>query len=166
MHLNIASIVMPPQVLLCAFLIGVLVGLRSLTPPAIATWGAHLNWLHLQSTPLSFMGSTAAVTIFTLLAVAELVADKLPSAPSRLKPPGMIARILMGGLSGATIAASSAQSLTLGAALGIAGGIAGAYAGHALRVGLVKALKVPDFAIALLGDATAIGGALLIVSRF
>jgi uncharacterized membrane protein len=33
-------------------------------------------------------------------------------------------------------------------------------------VRLVKALKVPDFAIALLGDVVAIGGGLLIVSRF
>ena len=154
------------QVLLLAFLIGIIAGLRSLTAPAVVAWAAHRNWLNLHDTPLSFMGSTAAVVIFTLLAVAELVADQLPSTPSRLKPPGLIARIILGALSGAGIAAAGGQSLALGAALGVAGGIVGAFAGYGVRTGLVKALKAPDLVIALLEDAAAIAGGLLIVSRF
>jgi uncharacterized membrane protein len=156
----------PSQVLLLAFLIGVVAGLRSLTAPAVVAWGAHQNWLNLHHTPLSFMGSTAAVVIFTLLAIAELVNDKLPSAPSRLKPPGLIARILLGGLSGAGVAVAGSQSIALGAVLGVAGGIAGAFAGHEVRARLVTSLKVPDFVIALLEDATAIAGGLFIMSRF
>ena len=34
--------------LLCAFLIGCVCGLRSMTAPAVVAWGAHLGWLHLQ----------------------------------------------------------------------------------------------------------------------
>jgi uncharacterized membrane protein len=156
----------PSEVLLLAFLIGVISGLRSLTAPAAVAWGAHQNWLSLHNSRLSFMGSTAAVVIFTLGAVAELVTDKLPSTPSRLKPPGLIARILFGGLSGASVAVAGAQSIALGAVLGVAGGIAGAFAGHEVRGRLVKSLKVPDLVIALLEDATAIAGGLFIVSRF
>jgi uncharacterized membrane protein len=156
----------PHQILLFAFLIGVISGLRSMTAPAVTAWGAHLNWLKLHGTPLHFMASIVAVVILTLLAAAELVADKLPSTPSRLAPTGLIARIVLGGFSGACVAAAGMQSIALGVVLGAAGGIAGAYAGHALRVGLTKALKVPDFVVALLGDAVAIGGGLLIVSRF
>jgi uncharacterized membrane protein len=156
----------PSQVLLLAFLIGVVAGLRSLTAPAIVAWAAHRNWLNLHNPPLSFMGSTAAVVIFTLLAGTELVADKLPSTPSRLKPPGLIARIVFGGLSGAGVALSGAQSIVLGGVLGVVGGVAGAFAGHEVRMRLVKALKVPDLVIALLEDAVAIGGGLFIVSRF
>jgi uncharacterized membrane protein len=154
------------QVLLLAFLIGVVAGLRSLTAPAVVAWAAHQNWLNLHNTSLSFMGSTAAVAIFTLLAVAELVTDKLPSTPSRIKPPGLIARIVLGGLSGASVALAGAQSIALGAVLGVAGGVAGAFAGHEVRTRLVKSLKVPDLVIALLEDATAIAGGLFIVSRF
>jgi uncharacterized membrane protein len=154
------------EILLLAFLIGAVSGLRAFTAPAVVAWAAHRNWLDLHSSPLSFMGSIAAVVIFFLLALAELVTDQLPSTPSRLKPMGLIPRILLGGLCGACIAASAAQSLALGALLGAAGGIAGAFVGHALRVRLVKALKVPDFVIAVLGDAVAIGGGLFIVSRF
>jgi uncharacterized membrane protein len=156
----------PSQVLLLAFLIGVVSGLRSVTAPAVVAWGAHLNWLNLRNTALSFMASTAAVVIFSLLALVELISDKLPSTPSRTEPVGLIARVLLGGLSGAGVALSGAQSMVLGALLGAVGGVAGAFAGHEARTRLVKALKVPDFVIALLGDAVAIGGGLLIVSRF
>jgi uncharacterized membrane protein len=156
----------PSQILFLAFLIGVVAGLRSLTAPAVVAWAAHRNWLNLHNTPLSFMGSTAAVVIFTLLAVVELVADQLPSTPSRLKPPGLIARIVLGGLSGTGVAVAGAQSILLGAVLGMAGGIAGAFAGYEARTRLVKSLKVPDLVIALLEDAAAIAGGLFIVSRF
>jgi uncharacterized membrane protein len=122
--------------------------------------------MNLDHTPLHFMGSTAAVVVFTLLAVVELVADQLPSTPSRTKPPGLIARIVLGALSGAAIALSAAQSIAIGAFLGAAGGVAGAFGGYQVRTRLVKALKVPDFVIATLEDALAIGAGLLIVSRF
>jgi len=156
----------PSQVLLLAFLIGVVAGLRSLTAPAVVAWAAHRNWLNLQGTSLSFMGSTAAVIAFALLAVVELVADQLPNTPSRTKPPGLIARIVLGGLSGAAVAAAGAQSMAVGAVLGAVGGVAGAFGGYQVRMRLVRALQVPDFVIACLEDAVAIGGGFFIVSRF
>jgi len=154
------------EVLLLACLIGVVAGLRSMTAPAAVAWAAHLNWLDLHNTRLSFMGSTAAVVIFTLLAIVELIADKLPTTPSRLEPAGLIGRIMLGAVAGAGVALAGTQSLAFGAALGAAGGVAGAFVGHAVRTRLVKALKVPDFVAALLEDAVAIGGGLFIVSRF
>ena len=156
----------PSQVLVLAFFIGVVAGLSSLTAPAVVAWAAHQNWLNLHNTPLFFIGSIAAVAIFTLLAVGELVADQLPSTPSRLKPPGIIARIILGGLSGAGIAVAGAQSIALGAVLGAVGGIAGAFAGYEVRTRIVKTLRVPDLIIALSEDALAIAGGLFIVSRF
>jgi uncharacterized membrane protein len=156
----------PSEVLLLAFLIGVVAGLRSLTAPAVVAWAAHRNWLNLQTTPLSFMGSTAAVVAFLLLAVIELIADQLPNTPSRTKPPGLIARIILGGLSGAAVAAAGSQSMAVGGILGATGGVVGAFGGYQVRIRLVRALKIPDFVIACLEDAIAIGGGLFIVSRF
>jgi hypothetical protein len=89
--------------LFLAFLIGVIAGLRALTAPAVVAWAAHRNWLNLYNSPFSFMGSTAAIIVFTLLALVELVADQLPSAPRGTEPPGLIARMLLGGLSGAAV---------------------------------------------------------------
>jgi len=154
------------QVLLLAFLIGVIAGLRSLTAPAVVAWAAHRNWLTLHNTSLSFMGSAAAVAIFTLLAIGELIADQLPSTPVRTAPPGLIARIVLGGLSGASLAVAGMQSVALGAVLGAVGGVIGAFGGYQVRTRLVKALKVPDLVIALLEDTVTIAGGLFIVSRF
>lgn len=153
-------------VLLLAFAIGVIAGLRALTAPAVVAWAAHLNWLHLQNTPLSFMSSTVAVVIFTGLAVVELITDQLPKTPARTKPGGLIPRIITGSLSGAAVAASGGQGLALGAVLGAVGGIIGAFAGYEARTRSVKALNVPDIVIAVLEDAVAIGAGLFIVSRF
>jgi len=158
---------MPPSyVLVLAFGIGIIAGLRSLTAPAVLAWAARLGWLNLHGTSLSFMGSTAAVAIFTILAVVELVSDQLPSTPARTKPPGLIARILLGGLSGVAITLAGGQSAALGACLGAVGGVVGAFAGYQVRTGLVRALKVPDIVIAVLEDLVAITGALFCVTRF
>jgi uncharacterized membrane protein len=152
-------------VLFLAFAIGIVSGMRSLTAPAVAAWAAHRGRLNLAGTRLGFMGSTAAVWIFTVLAIAELVADKLPSTPSRTAPVGLIARFICGALAGACVGVSSGQSLAPGAILGAAGGLAGAFAGYQWRTGLVRALKVPDFVIALVEDVIAIGAAIFIVTR-
>ena len=88
-------------VFVLAFGIGIVAGLRSLTAPAVAAWGAHLGWLNLHDSPLAFIGSTTAVAIFSLLAISELVADKLPMIPTRTAPAPLMTRVVTGGLCGA-----------------------------------------------------------------
>jgi uncharacterized membrane protein len=151
--------------LLLAFAIGVLGGLRSMTAPAVTCWGAHLGWLRLQGSPLAFMGATVTTALFTLFAVGELIADKLPSMPSRLAAVGLSARIVLGGLSGAAIAASGDQSMLVGAVLGGIGGVVGAFAGYHARATLNRQMGLPDIALAFIEDAIAIAGAFFIVSR-
>jgi uncharacterized membrane protein len=156
----------PTVILLLAFAIGVVAGLRSLTAPAVVAWAAHLGWLQLHGTRLSFMASAITVGIFTVLALGEFYADQLPSTPARTAPVGLIARILTGGLSGAAIAVAGGQTLKVGAVLGALGGVAGAFAGFQARTGLVRALKVRDLVIALAEDVFAIAAGLFIVTRF
>jgi uncharacterized membrane protein len=151
--------------LLFAFLIGLFAGLRSLTPPAAVAWAAHLGWLRLART-LSFIGSLPAVIILSVLAVAEVFVDKLPSTPNRTAPLGLIARIVTGGLTGACVSVSGGRSAVVGAGLGMLGGIVGCFGGYHVRAWLVKSLGQPDFNIALVEDLIAIGGSLFIVTRF
>ena len=151
--------------LLFAFLIGFFAGLRSLTAPTVTAWAAYLGWLKLER-PLALIGSLSSVAIFTLLAVVELVADKLPQTPSRTAPPGLIARIVMGGLTGACVAAGGAQGIFLGAVLGALGGAAGCFAGYQARRWLVKALNTRDFNVALVEDLVAVAGSVWVVSSF
>jgi uncharacterized membrane protein len=149
------------SIYLFAFLIGVIAGLRSLTAPAVVSWGARLGWLHVENSWLAFLGFAATPYIFSLLAIGELIADKLPNTPSRKAPPGFIARIVTGGLSGAALGASSGALIA-----GVIGAIVGTLGGYQFRVRLVKATGGKDLPIALLEDAIAIGGAFLLVSRF
>ncbi len=144
--------------------IGIVAGLRSLTAPAAASWAAHLGWLNLQGSSLAFMGSTAAVALFSLAAVGEYVADKLPKTLRRTLPPSLAFRIVTGGLSGACLCASAGQSLLAGAVLGGIGGEIGGFAGYEARTRLVRGLKVKDIVIALPEDLLAIGLAYLLVS--
>jgi uncharacterized membrane protein len=152
------------QILLLALGIGFVAGLRSLTAPAAVSWAAHLGWLHLEGTPLAFMASTAAVVIFSALALAEFVVDKLPQTPSRTTHGPLMARIVMGGLAGACISVSSGNFLLAGAVLGGVGGLIGAFAGYQARRRLVRGLKVKDTVIAITEDLVAIVLAYLIVS--
>jgi uncharacterized membrane protein len=152
-------------VLLLCFLLGCVAGLRSLTAPAVVCWGAHLGWLHLAGTKLAFLGHRGAVIVFTLLALVELIADKLPKTPARTAPPGLIARILFGGLCGAALAVNAGGSVVLPAVAGVVGALAGTFGGYNVRHALVTRTHLPDFAVALIEDFIAIGGGLLIVSR-
>ena len=151
--------------LLFAFLIGFFAGLRAFTAPAATAWAVYLGWLKLER-PLALIGSLPAVAIFTLLAVVELVADKLPRTPSRTAPPGLIARIVLGGLTGACVAAGGAQGVFLGAVLGLVGGVVGCFLGYRARIGIMKALGTRDIYVALLEDLVAIAGSWWAVSRF
>lgn len=146
--------------------IGMVTGLRSMTGPALVCWAAHLGWLNLQDSSLAFMGSSAATYCFSAMALGELVADKLPFIPNRTSPAPLLARVALGGLCGATLCAATSHRVAVGAALGGVGGLVGAFAGYGLRAAVVKKSGLPDWVIALLEDGVAVGGGLLLVSRF
>ena len=143
--------------------IGIVAGLRSLTAPAVVAWGAHLGWLNLHGSPLAFMGSTVAVAIFSVLAIGELIADKLPMMSKRTAPAPLIARIITGGLCGACVCVAAGQSLVAGAVLGGIGGIVGAFLGYGIRRRLD--LHIKDVVVAVCEDVVAVGLALFLVSR-
>ena len=153
------------MILLLAFLIGLFAGLRSLTAPAATAWAAHLGWLKLEG-PLSFIGSVPSVVVLTLLAVMELVIDKLPRAPNRTAALGLTARMVTGGVTGACVSVGGGRGALGGAALGALGGTVGCFAGYWARTRLVKALATRDLYVALIEDIVAVGGSVWVVSRF
>jgi len=153
------------MVLLFALGIGIVAGLRTMTAPAVVAWATHLAWLDLWGSYFAFMGSKWAVILFTIAALGEFVVDQLPKTPARTTAGPLAARIVMGALTGACVAMSGGASLMAGALLGALGALIGAFAGYRARVGLVRSLGVPDFAIAIPEDLVAIGLALLMVRR-
>ena len=139
---------------LCAFILGVIAGLRSMLAPAAVSWAAWLGILHVEDTPLAFMGYRYTHLILTVLALGELVADKTSFIPSRKSPPSFIFRIISGAVCGATIGAS-VHGLVLGLLLGMAGAVVGTLGGYAARAKLA-ALFGRDLPAALLEDVTAL----------
>lgn len=144
-----------------AFGIGIVAGLRAMTAPAAVSWAARLGLLHLDGSWLAFLGYKWTPWIFSLAALGELVNDKLPATPSRRVPPQFIVRILSGGFCGAAIGASLGN-LVIGAVAGAVGAVVGTLGGSEVRGRLAKAVG-KDFPIALLEDAVAIVGAIVIV---
>jgi len=147
------------MLLLCALLLGVVAGLRSMLAPAIVSWFARSGVLAVANTPLAFMGYQFTPIILTVFAVGELIVDKLPTTPSRKAPTGFIARIVTGALSGATVGASG-HSLAAGLILGVIGAVAGTFGGAAARAKLA-AIFGRDLPAALLEDVVGIAIAVL-----
>jgi uncharacterized membrane protein len=146
--------------MLLASLIGIVAGLRVMTPIAAVSWAAHLGWLPLDRTWLSFLSAT----VTTALALGELVTDKLPTTPSRKIPMQLCARILSGALCGAAVA-TPRGAILLGLLLGAVGAVIGTFGGAAMRAWLARAFG-KDLPAALLEDVIAAGSAIVIVSRF
>lgn len=148
---------------LLALLIGVVAGLRSLTAPAVVAWAAYIGWIDLHGTWAAWLTNIVAVIIFTVLAVGELINDKLPKTPARTAAPIFAARIVTGGLAGAALGAWPHWTFTaLGA--GVIGAVLGTLGGYQARKRLVAATGGRDLPIALLEDAVAILGGFAIAA--
>jgi len=154
----------PALFLTLAFAIGVVAGLRTLTAPMVVSWAARFKWLDLEGTWATFLGGAVAPLLMTVLAAGELVTDQLPKTPSRKAPVPFAARILSGAFCGVVLATGVGEALGLGAAFGALGAVTGTLGGHALRTRLVRALKVPDVAVAIPEDLVAVLGGFLIVA--
>jgi uncharacterized membrane protein len=152
--------------LLLIFVIGLVSGLRTFTGPAAVAWAAHLGWINLSGSPLSFMGSIWAVAIFTILALVEYVTDQLPTTPARTVPMQLGARLVMGSFAGACLAVAGGVSLLFGILCAVIGVLVGTYGGYRTRAGLVRSLQVRDLVIAIPEDLIAIALGFWAVSRF
>jgi uncharacterized membrane protein len=149
-------------VLICAFLVGTASGLRALAGLAVVSWAAHLGYLHLDHTWLAFLGYAFTPYILSVMAIGEIVNDKLPKTPSRLIPPQFITRIVTGTLCGVAIGISAGHLLP-GLIAGAVGSVAGTLGGAKAR-GFGAKLLGRDLPAALIEDVVAVGLAVSAVS--
>lgn len=123
-------------VLLLALLIGAVAGLRAFTAPAVLSWAAFLHWINLNDTWASWMGHWVTVAVLTVVAVAELVSDQMPSVPSRKSAPQFLTRLATGAFAGAVLGTAWGYTWgSLGAAL--IGAVLGTIGGYEARTRLV-----------------------------
>jgi uncharacterized membrane protein len=140
--------------LIAAFVLGIACGLRAVVGLAAVSWAASSQHLPLQGTWLSFLGNRITSYVSSVLALGELINDKLPKTPSRLVPPQFGARVVMGALTGSAIGLSHGN-LALGAVSGILGSVVGTFAGAKGRALAAKVFG-RDLPAALLEDILAI----------
>lgn len=141
-------------------LLGLMTGLRTMTPMAVLCWFAYFGsdggHLPLEGTWAFWAGKLVTAIVFTVLAAGEYVGDKLPQTPNRTAPGPLIARLCFGGLVGGIAATGVKGSTIEGVLLGIAGALVGSFLGYHLRKHLVEWSGRPDWNIAVLEDAFAV----------
>jgi uncharacterized membrane protein len=149
-------------VLLLALLLGVVAGLRALTPPAVVAWAAMLHWINLDGTWVQWLAHPVTVTILTILLVVELITDQLPKTPSRKTPMQFIARMITGGFAAAALGTAWGYPWgCLGA--GLIGVVLGTMGGYELRRKLSDKVGI-DLPVALTEDAIAVAGGFAIAA--
>lgn len=128
------------MIVLLAAAIGFAAGLRSMMPLAAVRYPKH-DWTSV---------------LFIVLAVAELIGDKLPNAPPRTKWYAFLFRLIVGGYAGGVVAASAEAPFLAGALIGIVGALIGTRAGYVWRTGVRARLGGADIVYALIEDVVAI----------
>lgn len=88
-----------------------------------------------------------------LLALGELIADKLPGVPDRIAPGPLVARAGIGGALGSIAGAGHRPAAAL---IGAGSAVAAAFAGWWVRREAARATHLPDVAVAVAEDALAL----------
>ena len=131
-------------------------GCRTLTPIAVLCWFAYTGHLPVVGTWAFWTTNPIAVVVFTLMAVGELIGDKLPQTPNRIALFPLIARAVFGAGVSAILASTILLPVAIGAALGAISAVAGAFIGFHIRRYITVVRGVPDLPIALVEDAVTI----------
>jgi uncharacterized membrane protein len=142
-------------------LLGAVTGMRSFTGMAVLCWYAHLGYFPMDGTWASWTGKLSVTIWFTVLAVLELAADKLPWIPARTSLGPALFRLSMGALIGAIVATGLDGPGIEGVILGVLGVLVGVYGGFLVRREIVERVGCPDWHVAVAEDALAIACAML-----
>jgi uncharacterized membrane protein len=135
-----------------AGLLGAAMGLRSIV--ALAALVVRRN----DGRPAA-LGHPAAQAAAAIACAGELVADKLPTTPSRLTPRGLASRLISASLAAAVLARCGGRSPVPAVVIASAAALAAAKIGHDTRRRLDR--RLPDPVVALAEDGLAIGLAAL-----
>lgn len=143
--------------------LGVVAGLRSVLPLGLLAAAVNPNGplagyapSRGDSVSARVFGSQAGLVGFGLISAGELVADKLPFIPDRIKPPILGSRLAVGALVGAAVCNLGGRSPLAGAVIGSTAALAGAFAGYYGRTTLSGLTPLPQQVWGVVEDGLAI----------
>jgi uncharacterized membrane protein len=119
--------------MLASFLMGLVGGQRSMTPLSMA---AARGELPAENDVPKLLGHPVVVGGAMLLAVGELAGDKQKTAPDRIVPIGLAARLITNAIAGAALAPR--RQRWLGAAIGGGTALAASYPGWRARMAAIR----------------------------
>lgn len=153
------------EILARAVVAGLATGLRSQAPfPTLARAARAGRFGSNEGAPLGWLRSEPLGRLIAFSAAGEMVVDKLPFTPARIARQPLAGRLMFGALAGGAIGKEAGSGWSRGTACGAVGALAGSYAGYWVRKTVVDRTPLPDFIVALLEDAVALGLARTIVS--
>ena len=109
-----------------------------MTPMALVCWFAYFGYLPVDGTWAAWTAKLWVAILWTVLAVAELVADKLPKTPDRTAPGPLLWRVMLGGMAGSIATIALAGPAIEGVVLAVIGALLGAFGGYMVRRDLVE----------------------------
>lgn len=152
------------QVYTGAAVMGVAAGMRSMASPAIVSQLAKSGLMPAEESAVSFFHRPATAKTMAVLAIGEMIADKLPFMPKRTDAPALVTRAISGAVSGAAICSSKKRSVIAGALLGALAAVGASYGAYKLRKWAGERFDVPDPVIAIAEDALVAGCGMLVLS--
>jgi uncharacterized membrane protein len=141
-------------------LIGLVAGMRSMTPLAAVSLADRAGLLPAGNGAPALLRNRAVVAGATALAVGELFGDKMRSAPDRIVAPGIAARLVTGAIAGAALAPKGQRPAAM--AVGAVASVVAAYVTFDLRMRVLR--RYGQTPSGLVEDAITLLGALAIVA--
>jgi uncharacterized membrane protein len=133
-------------------LLGFATGLRCMTGIMVLCWFVYSGRLPVDDTWAFWTAKLITAIVFTVFALGEYIADKLPRTPNRTSLGPLIARLVFGGLVGAVAATGLQGDVLEGVILGAVGALLGAFVGFHVRKEIVVSTGWPDWTAAITED--------------
>jgi uncharacterized membrane protein len=133
--------------------LGALAGMRSMT--ALATLRDEIDTFEGSIDPsiIALLKSPEAAHAMRLMAVGEMIIDKLPFTPARTAPAPLIGRAVIGALLGMM---ATPEDRRRGALIGALAAVTGAFAAYSARRRLHTVYNIPDPILGMLEDAAVV----------
>ena len=144
-----------------SILMGAVAGSRAMTPLATVANAARLGALPRDNGAPALLAHPLVSAGALAIAAGELAGDKMKTAPNRIVPAGLAARLFTGGVAGAAYAPRERR--VIGAALGAAAAVGMSYLTFRLRMAALR--RYGQTASGLVEDALTVGSAVIVARQ-